>query len=71
MRIALFLLLSCLAACSGDPRSYGITGPGRQPAPPALPDDATLGQPGIPDGGSVVGPSITPSTGSNRFWGYN
>jgi hypothetical protein len=27
--------LIVLAACSGDPKSYGITGPGAQPAPAA------------------------------------
>lgn len=71
MRIAPLLLLSCLAACSGDPRHYGITGPGATQAPPALPDDSTLGQPGLPDSSTVIGPSITPSTGPNHYWGYN
>jgi hypothetical protein len=28
-------LLIVLAACSGDPKSYGITGPGAQPVPAA------------------------------------
>lgn len=71
MRIASCLLLLCLGACSGDPRAYGITGPGAAPQPPPQPNDSTLGDPGVPNTGSVYGPSITPSTGSGRFWGYN
>ena len=71
MRIASLLLLLCLAACSGDPRAYGITGPGVPPSPPVQPDDSALGQPGIPDSSTVYGPSVTPSTGPNKFWGYN
>jgi hypothetical protein len=71
MRFAPVLLLLCLAACSGDPRAYGITGPGRPPQPPVQPDDATLTQPGLPNSGSAYGPSVNPSTGNGRFWGYD
>jgi len=70
MRLALVLLPLCLAACSGDPSAYGITGPGAPPKPPAQPDDATLTQPGLPSSGSAYGPSVNPSTGYGRFWGY-
>jgi hypothetical protein len=36
MRAILALgLLIALAACSGDPKSFGITGPGPQPVPAA------------------------------------
>jgi hypothetical protein len=36
MRAVLALgLLIALAACSGDPKSFGITGPGIQPVPAA------------------------------------
>jgi hypothetical protein len=36
MRAILVLgLLIVLAACSGDPKSFGITGPGTQPVPAA------------------------------------
>jgi hypothetical protein len=36
MRAILALgLLIALAACSGDPKSFGITGPGTQPVPAA------------------------------------
>jgi hypothetical protein len=71
MRIIAILSVLCLAACSGDPRSYGITGPGKPQAPPEQPDDSSVGRPGIPDSGTVYGPSVVPSTGSNRYWGYN
>jgi hypothetical protein len=37
MRAILALgLLIVLAACSGDPKSFGITGPGNQPTPAAV-----------------------------------
>ena len=39
--------------------------------PAELPDDSSVGRPGIPDSGTVYGPSVVPSTGSNRYWGYN
>jgi hypothetical protein len=71
MRIASVLLLLCLAACSGDPRSYGITGPGSPAQPPEQPDDATVGQPGLPNSGTLYGPSVVPNTGTGRYWGYN
>jgi hypothetical protein len=70
MRMVLTLLLLALAACSGNPSAYGITGPAR-PSGPQPTDDAVISAPGIPDGSTVVGPSMTPSTGSGRFWGYN
>jgi hypothetical protein len=71
MRFVVILAVLCLAACSGNPRDYGITGPGQGPAPPVHPDDSSVGQPGIPDSGTVYGPSVVPNTGSNRYWGYN
>ena len=69
--IATLLLLLGLAACSANPAAYGITGPGRPPVLPAQPGDADVGQPGLPNSASVYGPSIVPSTGTGRFWGYN
>jgi hypothetical protein len=71
MRIVAIVLLLCLAACSGNPAAYGITGPGRAPSPPEQPDDASVGQPGLPDASAVYGPSLAPSTGPSGFWGYN
>jgi hypothetical protein len=68
-------LLILLAACSGDPASYGITGPGTQPPPAAAsvtvqsPD--TSPTPGVPTTGTPYGPSNAPSTGGSGFWGYN
>ena len=64
MRILSLLLL--LTACSGDPRDYGITG-ARPVQPPAAREDLS----GIPDSSGVIGPSVTPTTGGGRFWGYN
>ncbi len=63
-----------LTACSGDPRSYGITGPGSQPPPAAMPGptgDDTSAIPGVPTSGSYYGPSNGPMTGGSGFWGYN
>jgi hypothetical protein len=67
-RAASLLVLLGLAACSGNPRDYGITGPG---STPSLQPDTTLGMPGVPDASTVYGPSLEPTTGSGRFWGYN
>jgi hypothetical protein len=68
--LGLFLVL---AACSGDPRSFGITGPGPQAAPAvAAPTDSdTNAAPGVPTSGSYYGPTNGPVTGSSGFWGYN
>jgi hypothetical protein len=71
------LALGCLmflAACSGDPRSYGITGPGSTPepavaSPDTIPDTAPT--PGVTTTGPTYGPSNGPSTGNSGFWGYN
>jgi hypothetical protein len=67
-------LLLVLAACSGDPRTFGITGPGG----PALPKpdaaqtrDDTNSMPGVPTTGTYYGPTNGPVTGSSGFWGYN
>ena len=66
-------MLIALAACSGDPRAYGITGPGSQPAPAApsvdTPDASTA--PGVTTSGTSYGPSSRPTTGASGFWGYN
>ena len=66
-------LLFALAACSGDPRAYGITGPGIQPAPAAPPVDTpdTATAPGMSTSGTSYGPNIKPTIGASGFWGYN
>ncbi len=67
-------LLFALAACSGDPRAFGITGPGTaQPAPvaPAIESPDTAPTPGVSTTGTSYGPSNGPTTGSSGFWGYN
>jgi hypothetical protein len=66
--------LMFLAACSGNPQSYGITGPGSQPEPVAqspetTPDTAPT--PGVTTTGPMYGPSSVPSNGNSGFWGYN
>jgi hypothetical protein len=69
-----FGFLMLLAACSGDPRSYGITGPGPQPAPVVLPADTADTSnpvPGVPTSGSYYGPSNGPIKSNSRFFGYN
>ena len=74
MRLIIALgLLGLLTACSGDPKSWGITGPGPQPAPTAAavvtPDNST--SPGVTITGPTYGPTFGPSTGNSGFWGYN
>lgn len=65
-----FLLL--LAACSGDPRSWGITGPAAQPAPVAASAGAeATPTPGVSTSGTSFGPSSGATTGESGFWGYN
>ena len=73
-RLLVLGLLLVLAACSGDPRSFGITGPGAPAVP--KPDatqtrDDTNGMPGVPTTGTYYGPTSGPVTGSSGFWGYN
>jgi hypothetical protein len=65
-----FLFL--LTACSGDPGSYGITGPGVSPAAVTAPAgiEATP-TPGAPTSGTSFGPSSGATTGASGFWGYN
>jgi hypothetical protein len=73
MRPHLILLATlALAACSGDPRSLGITGPGTTPAASAEPAgmDSTP-SPGAPSTGTYYGPTNRPVTGASGFWGYN
>ena len=65
-RAILCLLSVLIAACSGSPRDFGITGP-VAPAPPVTPSLANEISPVAPDFG---GP-YAPSTGPGRFWGYN
>ena len=63
MRWPMILLFLCLAGCSGSPRDYGITGPGRSEPPPTREE----AQPG----GDISIPTATPNTGNGKFWGYN
>jgi hypothetical protein len=74
MRIAVVLgYLILLTACSGDPRSLGITGPGVQPAPAVVPLDAPDSDtaPGVSTSGPLYGPTNRPTSGSSGFFGYN
>lgn len=75
MRTILALIsLLVLSACSGDPKSFGITGPGVQPVAPVVPSANTPDSsptPGVTTSGSQYGPSYGPTTGSSGFWGYN
>jgi len=67
-------LILPVVACSGDPRSYGITGPGPQAAPASMrapTGDDTGAVPGVPTSGSYYGPSRGPIAGGSGFWGYN
>jgi hypothetical protein len=65
--------LTFLAACSGDPRSFGITGPGAEPPPvaPPIASPDTAAAPGVSTTGPTYGPSTAPSSGNSGFWGYN
>ena len=70
MRYIPLIPLLFLAACDAGPAAFGITGTAPSPPPPdpgALSTDA----PGAAPTGTSYGPTIGPSTGSGRFWGYN
>ncbi len=63
MRYGLALIpLLLLAACSGGPAAYGITGP----SPVVVPSETQVENPG-----ELVDPMLTPETARTRFWGYN
>jgi hypothetical protein len=71
MRRALtFCALLVLAGCSGSPGDLGITGP-TAPTPPLTLPEGTVDNPGLPDPGASYGPSVTPSTGTGRYYNYN
>ena len=63
MRFLVIPLLLCVAGCSGDPSTVGITGPGQIEAP--KPRDEVV------PGGDPIMPQARPDTGSGKFWGYN
>jgi len=74
MRLSVLLVgLLGLAACSGDPKALGITGPGPQPAPtpPSADIDSGTGSPGVSTSGSFYGPSVGPIKSNSGFYGYN
>jgi hypothetical protein len=66
-------LLAVLAACTSDPQSWGITGPGPPPAPAAAPSEAAddPAAPGVSTSGPLYGPSNRPTSGPSGFFGYN
>jgi hypothetical protein len=67
-----FGLILLLAACSTTPATFGITGPGAQPAPQAaVASDSATDVPGVPLTSPTYGPNTRPVTGSSGFWGYN
>ena len=63
------LLLIGLGGCSQSPQSLGITG-APLAAPPEAEGDNVILAPGIPQGNSTYNPSVLPSTGGGRFYGY-
>ncbi len=71
--ISLLAVLACgiLTACSGDPRSLGITGPGVQAVPPPEADPGNATPAGVTQSGTTYGPSYGPVRGPTGFWGYN
>jgi hypothetical protein len=75
MRVfAILCVLSCagLAACSSDPRSFGITGPGVHTVAEPQADPGNGYSAGVPQSGTTYGPTYGgPSGGSTGFWGYN
>jgi len=71
---ALLLPLLLLAGCAGGPAALGITGPhgstlGTAPAP--RPGTDPLDNPNALQSGVRYGPSMAPTTGGGRFWGYD
>jgi hypothetical protein len=77
LRLIILLLPCVLAACSGGPQAWGITGPGQSPLPTATPNAAASPvpdaspEPGTPNTGTAYGPNNGPTSGSGNFYGYN
>jgi hypothetical protein len=73
MRWIVLGLLVLLSACSGDPKSWGITGPGgaSQPAASNDPVPEATTPPGMSTTGSTYGPTGGASSGTSGYWGYN
>jgi hypothetical protein len=73
MRTLAILAFACgvLTACSGDPRSLGITGPGVQTVPPPVTDPGNGIPTGTPGAGTNYGSFYGSTPGPTGFWGYN
>ncbi len=67
--VCCFLLLGGLTACGRSPQSLGITGalPG---TPPEAEGDNVIRDPGAPQGNASFNPSVLPTTGGGRYYGY-
>lgn len=69
-RMVLVVFLAAMAGCTQSPASLGLTG-GTAPPPPARPNDAVIGVPGLTHGSGTFSPSLAPGTGGGQFYGYN
>jgi len=68
--VLIAVMLTGLAACSGSPEALGLTGATPQ-TPPEQPGDNAVIAPGVTQQGSFTyNPTITPSTGGGRYYGY-
>lgn len=63
------LLLGGLTACGSSPQSLGITG-ALPVAPPEPGGDNVIRDPGAPQGNADYNPSVLPTTGGGRYYGY-
>ena len=63
------LLLGGLTACGSSPQSLGLTG-AVPVAPPEAQGDNVISDPGAPQGNATFNPSVLPTTGGGRYYGY-
>lgn len=68
-RLAACATIVLLVGCSRSPASLGLTG-AVPPQAPETASDALIGTPGVHPGDGLYTPSLTPSTGGGRYFGY-
>jgi len=68
--LVLALWLPALAGCASSAAKLGLTG-APLTAVPEEPSDADVSLPGIQPGAGTYTPSLVPSTGRGRYYGYS
>ncbi|MBV9247926.1 MAG: hypothetical protein JO227_01585 [Acetobacteraceae bacterium] len=69
--ITLGLILTMMGGCASGPEALGITGPGGSEGLSVPSPEQVLERTGPFQSGGRYAPSMVPSTGNGRYWGYD